>query len=135
MFYYVLYLYIMCILYNIGIQFLFCNYICSYSTVAYLLIVISFSFKNVLHHLNPVLKYFLLHPSPSSEHIMASSYLHTSLLSLVETLHTQDSEGSPSVLLLDMLTSLLPLTPAHSNQCLLIFSKQVQVSPPLCKLQ
>ena len=50
----------------------------------YVLLLLSFS--GVVLLLTPLFKYMFLHPLPSSEHAMVSSYLHSSLLSLAESM-------------------------------------------------
>ena len=87
-----------------------------------------FSFESMLQLLTPFMKYLLLHPSPSSVHIVSlASHLHTSLLLLVEHLYDEQCMES-STLLLRVLTSLLPLKPTTNSQFILILANQIEVT-------
>ena len=84
------------------------------------------SFSGVVLLLTPLFKYMFLHPLPSSEHAMVSSYLHSSLLSLAESMSV-GKQRNRSKLILRALKNLLPLSPSSSHQSVLILSSNVQV--------
>ena len=85
-----------------------------------------FSFSGMLLLLTPLFKYMFLHPSPSSEHLMVSSYLHTSLLSLAESL-SREEDKSQAKLLLQALTNLLPLSPTLNHNSTLTLINHIEV--------
>lgn len=79
------------------------------------------SFEDVLRLLNPLFKYILVHPTPSSDVIVTASHLYTSLLTMAQ------SDDYPSLPILRILTALLPLTPTHSQQHILTLSNRIEV--------
>lgn len=79
------------------------------------------SFEDVLRLLNPLFKYILVHPTPSSDIIVTASHLYMSLLTMAL------SDDYPSLPILRILTALLPLTPTHSQQHILTLSNRIEV--------
>ena len=77
--------------------------------------------------MTPFIKYLLLHPSPSPEHILTASHLHSSLLTLAQTTPPHPTLGqAPSLLILRTLLHILPLAPTHNDQLMQLASSQLQ---------
>lgn len=85
------------------------------------------SVHHLLQLMTPFIKYLLLHPSPSPEHTLTASHLHSALLTLALATPPHPTHGhTPSLLILCTLLHLLPLTPTHSDQLMQLVSSRLQ---------
>lgn len=106
---------------NIHIELLLHFLTCLFRVIIIMYLISFSSFEDILQLLNPLFKYILMHPTPSSDVFITASHLYTSLLTIAQ------SDDCPPLPILHILIALLPLTPTHSHQHILTHSNRIEV--------